>query len=86
MLSHRESAYCPTCRIHSSQERVKGKRGVRYCGGCGNYFTLKESRQAERDDLHIAAVDFKYDQQEVAISKRKNPASATLYLESRGPN
>lgn len=64
MLSHRKSAYCPTCGLNSSQERVKGRRGVRYCGGCGNYFTLKESRQAEHDDLHIAAVDFKYEQQE----------------------
>lgn len=69
-LRNQESAYCPTCGIHSEQERVTGKRGSRYCGGCGSIFTLEESREAERQDAHLAAVDFKYDQQEAEQPSR----------------
>lgn len=48
-LSHKESVYCPVCKIHSSQERAL-KRGTRYCGTCGETFTLRESRDAEAKD------------------------------------
>jgi transposase-like protein len=44
-LSAKESVYCPTCKIHSSQSRGS-RRGTRYCGVCGNEFSLEQSRIA----------------------------------------
>lgn len=46
-LTAKESTLCPNCRLHTSQART-GKRGERYCGMCGETFTLKESRAAQQ--------------------------------------
>lgn len=43
-LRNKESVYCPTCRRHTEQERGPN-RGERYCGTCGETFTLDESRK-----------------------------------------
>lgn len=49
MLSHRQSAYCPTCKSFTSQSR--GYRyGTRYCGICGDEFSLQQSREAFKQD------------------------------------
>ncbi len=61
-VSPKESAYCPECGRHPQQERTRN-HGERLCSS-GHTFTLKESRKAERDEIHLAAVDFKYEQED----------------------
>lgn len=46
-LRNQQAVYCPTCERHTEQTRGK-KRGTRHCWSCGNNFTLKESREAEK--------------------------------------
>ncbi len=52
-LPQNQSAYCPKCELHTSQGRG-AERGTRYCGSCGETFTLTESRAAEADSVHPA--------------------------------
>lgn len=50
-LRNRKSVYCPKCQAHTEQERG-AKRGERYCGTCGETFTLDASRKAEKAASH----------------------------------
>lgn len=46
-ISLKQSAWCPTCQLYPNQERGR-VRGERLCGGCGNFFTLRDSKASER--------------------------------------
>lgn len=54
LLSHRQSAYCPTCKSFTSQSRGY-KYGTRYCGICGDEFSLQQSREAFTRDHVLTA-------------------------------